>query len=99
MKVGPHEILEWRFTTVVPLEESTSPQLQKAPNHATPSRGETGSQLFHSGSQGDIGQTTNSAATCRDIRAHADELDMGIMLGACGHFELWMGHDGSRIWR
>lgn len=30
---------------------------------------------------GDIGQTSNSAATCRDIRAHADELDLGVILG------------------
>lgn len=30
---------------------------------------------------GDIGQTQNSAATCRDIRAHADELDLGVILG------------------
>lgn len=44
-----------------------------------------GSELFDNGNQGDIGQTSNSAATCIDIRAHADELDMGIMLGACRH--------------
>ena len=30
---------------------------------------------------GDLGQTSNSAATCRDIRAHADDLDLGLILG------------------
>ncbi|CAK9093922.1 Purple acid phosphatase 21 [Durusdinium trenchii] len=30
---------------------------------------------------GDLGQTNFSAATCQSIRAHANELDMGVILG------------------